>query len=101
MEVGFYYRLQEENVTELYYRYEQEYAYVIDHIAANVFRDVATQFETVEFFLKRSEIAVSMVRGIDDLLVSSLHVGRTKPNGLGVSSCRVSNSKRGYGTRCS
>lgn len=64
LEAGFYFGLRKARITDLYYKYEQGYLPVIEDVAANAIRDVATRFTTLQFFTNRS--------AIDTLMQSSL-----------------------------
>lgn len=60
VEVGFYYRLQKDKIVDLYYRFEHDFESVVVAIAASALRDVATSFDTIEFFTNRESINVRM-----------------------------------------
>jgi regulator of protease activity HflC (stomatin/prohibitin superfamily) len=56
LEAGFYFALQQQNIMELYYKYSDQYLPIIEDVAANSIRDVATRFTTLQFFTNRSTI---------------------------------------------
>jgi regulator of protease activity HflC (stomatin/prohibitin superfamily) len=60
VEAGFYFAVRKANVLDMYYKYNQEFVPVIEDVAANAMRDVATRFTTLEFFTNRSAIDTLM-----------------------------------------
>lgn len=61
IEVGFYYQIQPEKLSEIYYKYKDDgYVEVIEDIATNTFRDVATKHDTIAFFNDRVTINKEM-----------------------------------------
>ncbi|MHA1150754.1 MAG: SPFH domain-containing protein [Promethearchaeota archaeon] len=66
VEISFQYRLVKEEILELYEEYGTNYEAYIINIARGVLRDVAGEYDALEFFYNRSTIALAMV----DALVS-------------------------------
>ncbi|KAA0164462.1 hypothetical protein FNF31_02386 [Cafeteria roenbergensis] len=56
LEAGFYIRLRKADILEIYYAYQDQVMSVIEDVAANAMRDVATGFTTLQFFTNRSSI---------------------------------------------
>ena len=73
-EVGFYYRIMPEKLSKLYYTYGFDYLSVIENIATNAFRDVSTEYNTIQFFEERDLINDRMHQELQLRLASSVYV---------------------------
>lgn len=62
IEAGFYFAVRKANVLDMYYKYKDGFVPVIEDVAANAMRDIATQFDTLEFFTNRSAIDTLMTQ---------------------------------------
>lgn len=74
VEVGFYYQIIKEKLPELYYLYGEDYRPVIENIATNVFRDVSTRYDTIQFFTQRDAINNVMHAALDARLRETVYV---------------------------
>lgn len=70
IEISFQYRLVKDQILDLYKEYGTEYESYIINIARGVLRDVAGEYDALEFFFNRSFIATAMI----DALVSKEEV---------------------------
>lgn len=85
VEAGIYYKLSPEYLTELYYTYQgDEWQQVVNAIAAETIRSVATEYDTLAFFTNRSVIDDSMQRQLADRLYAELHFNVTAFNLLAI-----------------
>jgi hypothetical protein len=60
LDISFYYRLQRNNLVELYRRYGQGYDAVFYNIGIVTLKSVTIQYTAVDFFTKRREIGARM-----------------------------------------
>lgn len=68
LEVGFYYKIQPHNLARLYYRFEEDYGAVIRDLAIEAFREVTTEFDTIDFFERRHAINDAMHAALQEAL---------------------------------
>lgn len=73
-EIGFYYRIRPEKLADLYYTYGFDYLEVIENIATNAFRDVSTEYNTIQFFEERDLINDRMHAELRERLLETVFV---------------------------
>jgi len=64
IDLSFQYRIRKESLKDLYSEYGKNYADFISQMARSVVRDIASQFDALEFFFNRSAVSVSMESGL-------------------------------------
>lgn len=64
VEVSFYYKLRGDQIHNIFYTYGSNIDEVVRDMAAETVRDVATNYNTLEFFTNRSSIDQSMANAV-------------------------------------
>lgn len=84
LEISFYYGLRPDKVLDTYLKFGGQHDDVIRKIAAQTVRDCATDFETIDFFTKRTEIDNFMSQKISERLYTETFVNVTLFNLLAI-----------------
>lgn len=84
IEMSFYYGLRPDKVLDIYLKFGEQHDDVIRKIASETVRNCATDFETIDFFTKRTEIDNFMSQQISDRLYTEAYVNVTLFNLLAI-----------------
>lgn len=84
VEASFYYRLREDRIHDLFYTFGTSYHSVIQGMAAETIRDVATAYDTIDFFTNRSVIDDAMTTTLSTRLYLEGFANVTQFNLLGI-----------------
>lgn len=84
LEASFYYKLREDKIFDIFYMMGDKYPQIIEGIAAETIRDVATSFDTLEFFTNRSAIDDAISSALAHRLYTNSYTNMTLFNLLGI-----------------
>lgn len=84
VEASFYYGLRPSKLHEIFYTFDEEFDAIVRGMAAEIIRDVATNFETSDYFSRRADIDGNMTVALQTRLFSSAYVNVTLFNLLGI-----------------
>jgi len=84
VEASFYYKLREDRMHDLFYTFGTGYDAVIQGMAAETIRDVATVYDTIDFFTNRSIIDDAMTSSLSARLYLEGFANVTQFNLLGI-----------------
>lgn len=84
IEASFYYKLLENRIHDIFYRYGTNFDAVVRAMAAETIRDIATTYATVDFFTNRTEIDNAMTSALTTRLYNDALVNITLFNLLAI-----------------
>lgn len=74
MEIGFYFQIMPSKLSDLFFLHRDEYLSVIEDIAMDVFRNVATDHDTIDFFVNRTVVNDAMQTELNKVLKERVFV---------------------------